>query len=84
MGAKLQHTVGATDGSNGIAFLNWSKHYGDLRIAHFFGMHSLQLLPLLGFYVFKNPATIIGFSIAYTVFVVYTLVTALKGLAFIK
>jgi hypothetical protein len=84
MGAKLQHTVGSTDGSNGIAFLNWSKHYGDLRIAHFFGMHSLQLLPLLGFYVFKNPAGIIGFAIVYFAFVVFTLVIALRGLAFIK
>jgi hypothetical protein len=76
MGAKLQHTVGAIDGSNGIAFLNRSKHYGDLRIAHFLGMHSLQLLPLLGFYVFKNPAAIIGFAIVYFGFVVYTLVIA--------
>lgn len=84
MGAKLQHTVGAIDGSNGIAFLNWSKHYGDLRIAHFLGMHSLQLLPLLGFYVFKNPAAIIGFAIVYFGFVVYTLVNALRGLALFR
>jgi hypothetical protein len=84
MGAKLQHTVGAMDGSEGIAFLNWSKHYGDLRIAHFLGMHSLQLLPLLGFYVFKNPAAIIVFAIIYFSLVVYTLVNALKGLALFK
>jgi hypothetical protein len=84
MGAKLQHTVGAADGSNGIAFLNWSKHYGDLRIAHFLGMHSLQLLPLLGFYVFKNPAGIIAFAIVYFGFVVYNLVIALRGLALFK
>ncbi len=84
MGAKLQHTVGAMDGSEGIAILNWSKHYGDLRIAHFLGMHSLQLLPLLGFYVFKNPAAIIGFTIIYFGFVVYTLVVALRGLALFK
>jgi len=84
MGAKLQHTVGAIDGSEGIAFFNWSKHYGDLRIAHFLGMHSLQLLPLLGFYVFKNPVAIIAFAIIYFGFVVYTLVNALRGLAFFK
>ena len=84
MGAKLQHTVGSADGSNGIAFLNWSKHYGDLRIAHFWGMHSLQLLPLLGFYVFKNPAAIIAFTIVYFGFVVYVLVIALRGLALFK
>jgi hypothetical protein len=84
MGGKLQHTIGAMDDSEGFAFLNWSKHYGDLRIAHFLGMHSLQILPLLGFYVFKNPAAIITFAIIYFGFVVYTLVNALKGLALFK
>lgn len=79
--AKLKHTVGAFDDTQGIYFLNWSKHYGDLRISHFFGMHALQLLPLLGFYVFKNPAAIISFAIIYFCLVVYTLVTALKGMA---
>ena len=42
------HTVGAPDGVPGLPFLNWSKAFGDLRIAHFFGVHSLQAFPLLG------------------------------------
>jgi len=84
MGVKLAHTVGAADGSDGIAIVNWSKHFGDLRIAHFFGIHALQLLPIIGFYILKQPSTIISFSVVYAALVTFFLVQALKGLPIFK
>jgi hypothetical protein len=65
MVAYLGHTVGAPDGSEGIPFVNWSTQYGDLRVAHFMGMHSLQLLPLMGRYVSKRSVLTVLLSIVY-------------------
>ncbi len=46
---RAGHTVGAADGLAGLPFLNWSRKYGDLRIAHFFALHAVQAFPLLGY-----------------------------------
>jgi hypothetical protein len=80
MASKLSHTVGGKDGGPGLPIVNWSKIHGDLRIAHFFGMHALQLLPLLGFYVFKKQQQIIGFAILYFAAVMTVFVMAMKGI----
>lgn len=83
MAARLAHTVGAPDGGPGLAVLNWSTRAGDLRVAHFLGMHALQLLPLFGFYVARNPKQVLVLAGVYLLVTTGLLVQALMGKPFI-
>jgi len=84
MAARLAHTVKLPDGGPGLPITNWSRQGGDLRVAHFFGLHSLQLLPVLGILwnrlapqraAFATIAT----GLLYAAFCVFLFVRALDG-----
>ena len=83
------HIVGAKDGGEGLWFLNWSKTFGDLRVAHFFGIHSLQIIPLFGVLAENfsmdsrfSVKAVWGFSLIYVSYVLFTMVQGLMGLPF--
>ena len=80
------HNVGGEIGAEGLPLLNWSTLFGDLRVAHFFGVHSLQLIPIIGYFVSqsienqkKAKSRVWIFSVLYFLFVVFTMVQALAG-----
>lgn len=79
MGSRLRHTVGAEDGGKGLPFLNWSRTHGDLRVAHFFGMHALQGVPLASFFLLKDSSLTLATGAVYGLLVLWTLVRALRA-----
>jgi hypothetical protein len=88
------HTVGAPDGGPGLPVLGWSTVGGDLRAAHFFGLHALQLLPLVWFLLTRfgpsrlRPGDRVGliwtFGLSYLAFVLLLTAQALRGQPLVK
>ena len=84
MGSRLNHSVGALNDNSSWFIIGWSKTVGDLRVAHFIGMHALQVLPVLSFYVFKNTKLTLVLSLLYGLLALLTLIQALQGKPLIK
>jgi hypothetical protein len=84
MSGLNRHTIGLADGGPGWPLVNFSTVAGDLRIAHFLGIHALQILPLTGWLLarIEKQNTKIGltvFSAVYAVGLIFVFAQALFG-----
>ncbi|MEM7077046.1 MAG: hypothetical protein AAF513_00330 [Pseudomonadota bacterium] len=95
LGSQGGHWVGGTQSdATGTALFNWSRSGGDLRVAHFFGMHAMQAIPLFALslqWLLPKRASenahitaIITFAVAYAAFSTMTFVQAVQGKPFLS
>ncbi|MDT0605902.1 hypothetical protein [Croceitalea rosinachiae] len=90
--SQMAHNVGVADGGAGLPLVNWSTTAGDLRVAHFFGLHAIQVIPLFAFWVSKKWNTntrnqliaVTVFGLLYAGWIGHTFYQAKQGIALIQ
>lgn len=85
LGNNGGHWIGgaATD-AGGLPVFGWSRSGGDLRVAHFFGLHAMQVLPLAAWLLGPRRRVAVAlFAVAWTGLAVWTFAEALAGRPFL-
>ena len=82
LGGQPGHWVGgeATD-ANGLPLFGWSRTGGDLRVAHFVGLHTIQFLPLFAWLLADRVSKKLSRVLIY---LSACALTAITGLVFLQ
>lgn len=83
MGAQTSHAVGTE--AHGLPLFGWNRTGGDLRVAHFLGIHAQQAIPLLGLSVHglderRGWALLIAGTLLYCFLTLATFAQATSGI----
>lgn len=89
--SQMAHNVGVADGGEGLPILNWSTKGGDLRIAHFFGLHGIQIIPLFAWWIskkwksynIKQIIAVTSFALLYAGWIAFVFYQAKQGMPLI-
>lgn len=86
MAAQTGHSVGADAGH--FPIFGWNRQGGDLRVAHFFGMHIMQFLPVLMALAAPLPrpvrwGVLVSGAVASVGITVFAFIQALNGQPFL-
>jgi hypothetical protein len=72
------HLGGTASNAGGFAPFFWSRDGGDLRIAHFLGVHAMQALPILALLGAGSRGVLLG-AAGWTVLTAAAFALALRG-----
>jgi hypothetical protein len=88
--AQTGHGVGGAPGAGaGLPIVQWARDGGDLRVAHFFGLHAMQAVPLVAWAAAHLRATRTALHITHAsaaacvALTVFTFIQAMQGHPFI-
>ena len=87
-----QSVVGVAPGGPGLPVVNWSTKGGDLRIAHFLGIHALQILPIVGCLIGRlkglsmlaKQTQVVAVSAGYVLLMGFVFLQALNGVPLVR
>jgi len=92
MVAHGQSVVGVAPGGPGLPVVNWSTKGGDFRVAHFLGIHALQVLPIAGWIIDRlkdlrgraKPTAVVSVSAGYVVLMGFVFMQAMNCVPIVR